>query len=225
MDVQKKRHLFLMVASLILALPFDKSLYNLLLPISNSTFGTLWAHFADLAGNGLVQIIFFVVIAASYRLLTQKGFWEITISCSLAIALSGLISQILKIIIGRPRPGMLMPSWELSFFSTASDFHSFPSGHAAASFSIAFCLVHFMPRLKYLWIGLATAVSLGRVIGQAHFLSDIIAGAIVGLISSTLSLAHKNFLFKIISRSNLNRIFSITSFRLWKRLLHFARND
>ncbi len=176
-----------LLAFFLLALPVDEWLYYKLLPISNSQIGTLWAHAADYLGNGFSLIIFSIFIALFNKLLTKKDFKRIVVSCSVAVALSGVAGYLLKVVIGRPRPGMELPSWQIDFFNMASDFHSFPSGHAAASFSIAFCLCYFIPRLQILWLGSAMLISLGRVVGQAHFLTDVVAGAIIGFLCANFT--------------------------------------
>lgn len=64
-------------------------------------------------------------------------------------------------------------------FST--DKYSFPSGHAARVSAVAVTLTFFVPSGWLLWWVWATAVSLARVILSRHYLSDIVAGWLVGI--------------------------------------------
>ncbi|WJG09666.1 phosphatase PAP2 family protein [Aliiglaciecola sp. LCG003] len=69
-----------------------------------------------------------------------------------------------------------------------SDKFSLPSGHTAAAFLMAALVANFYPSctlLVYIWAGL---IGLSRVMLGVHYPSDIVAGAILGLSISTLSL-------------------------------------
>jgi membrane-associated phospholipid phosphatase len=70
---------------------------------------------------------------------------------------------------------------------------SFPSGHAAASFAFASVIAHRYPHkpwLKWTAYGLATGVSLARVAGKKHFLSDILIGGTLGYLTGTYFAGH-----------------------------------
>lgn len=70
---------------------------------------------------------------------------------------------------------------------------SFPSGHAAASFAFASVIAHRYPKnpwLKWGAYGLATGVSFARVAGKKHFVSDIVAGGVVGYVTGTYMSTH-----------------------------------
>jgi membrane-associated phospholipid phosphatase len=59
---------------------------------------------------------------------------------------------------------------------------SFPSGHTAAAFSVASILAHHFGRLAAIpAYVLAVGTGLGRMEDRKHYLSDVIAGAAVGL--------------------------------------------
>ncbi|HEV2424207.1 MAG TPA: phosphatase PAP2 family protein [Terriglobia bacterium] len=60
---------------------------------------------------------------------------------------------------------------------------SFPSGHTITAFSIATVFANRYSRHRWVpWVayGLATAVGFSRVTLQAHFVSDVFAGAVLG---------------------------------------------
>lgn len=70
-----------------------------------------------------------------------------------------------------------------------SDKFSLPSGHTAAAFLMASLLAHFYPSvsiLVYIW---ASIIGLSRVLLGVHYPSDIVAGALLGLTISFLSLS------------------------------------
>ncbi len=73
--------------------------------------------------------------------------------------------------------------------------NSFPSEHAAASWSTAGILAHEYPGplTKLFAYGLASAVSLSRVTGQEHFPSDVLIGSVLGyLVANHVYQAHHN---------------------------------
>jgi len=123
-------------------------------------------------GNPGLWFVLAAVIYWSGR--ENKGFHFLNVAL-----FSIVVAGTLKTIIARPRPSAV------GFKELAGDYyssHSFPSGHAtvtAAYFS------YLRKRLentqKALFVLLAVGVMLSRVYLGAHFLSDVIAGAIIGL--------------------------------------------
>ena len=65
-------------------------------------------------------------------------------------------------------------------------FQSFPSGHTATAVGLAIGLTYVFPRGKYLFAVLAVMASLQRIVSNAHWTSDVLSGAAVGLIVSGL---------------------------------------
>ncbi len=108
-----------------------------------------------------------------------------------AIALSGILVNVIKFIIGRARPGELYLHGFYGFvpFTFDSDFHSFPSGHANTLFAIALALGCFVPRLRLALLGLAAAIASSRVAIGAHYPGDVIGGAALA-VATTYALRH-----------------------------------
>lgn len=104
------------------------------------------------------------------------------------IALSGLTVNALKIIIGRPRPVLLLDSGifnDFTLFSFASRWWSFPSGHSATALSLALALAVFFPRWRLPLLLFAGTIAASRIVVTAHYLSDTLAGfAIAALVFS-----------------------------------------
>ena len=63
---------------------------------------------------------------------------------------------------------------------------SFPSGHATTICSLALALSLLYPRLRWIWIVIALLVSMSRVVIGAHYVSDVIMGAYVGIFTAFL---------------------------------------
>ncbi len=98
----------------------------------------------------------------------------------------------------RPRPFV---TWHLTPLVGMSSLNSsFPSGHAGLSWLLAYLLAKHQPRLKWLFYFLAFLVSWARVAAGVHYLSDIIGGAILGIVSGYLACLINNKLDKSVIR-------------------------
>ncbi len=160
----------------------------MLAPLIKSSAGDLWAKIATHAGNGGLQALAVVLFLIAGCLLNKKKIKCCTYSCLAALLLSGILVQITKFAVGRGRPGMRLPAWTFKPWTSSNNWHSFPSGHAASSFSLATVITAFYPRLWWLWYGVAAFIGFGRVISESHFPTDVLAGAILGSLCGGLCL-------------------------------------
>ena len=71
-----------------------------------------------------------------------------------------------------------------------SDANSFPSGHAATAAGFAAALSWKYPRGTWLFVALATAASAQRIASSAHYPSDVLLGAAVGLVGAAFLLGN-----------------------------------
>ena len=104
----------------------------------------------------------------------------------LSIAVSGLITDLLKIVFGRARPKLLFANETFGFdwWGTKGDFWSFPSGHATTAVAIAAALYCLWPRFLPLYVGFAALVSVSRVVIGAHYVSDVVAATFIAIAST-----------------------------------------
>ena len=125
-----------------------------------------------------------------------------------SILSSGIITQIIKHILGRPRPNTLNFENEVSlnFFTLDSNFHSFPSGHTSTIFVVALVVSLIAPKLKYFFFFLALVISFSRVVVGAHFITDIIGGIAVAFIGFKIS---KFILSKTLNKNEVDFQFSV----------------
>jgi hypothetical protein len=101
---------------------------------------------------------------------------------------SAIVDLVIKAITRRQRPSDIpagQPFTNTFFNGGKSPFKgsSFPSGHAAAAFSVATVVSDRYSRHRWapiLAYGLATAISVSRVTENAHFTSDVFLGAALG---------------------------------------------
>jgi membrane-associated phospholipid phosphatase len=96
----------------------------------------------------------------------------------ISVAVSGLISNIVKRAIGRPRPELFGDHglFTLNPFMHDSNYESFPSGHATTDGAFWTALALLCPPLRWplLLIGLYLAFT--RVFVGAHYPSDVLVG-------------------------------------------------
>jgi len=105
----------------------------------------------------------------------------------LAIALPGLVVTVVKRIVGRARPMVAgEDAFLYKFFLWRVEYASFPSGHATTAFAAAIAFGALWPRLRPLLWTYAIVIALSRVIVTAHHPSDVVAGAIAGVVGALL---------------------------------------
>ena len=102
-----------------------------------------------------------------------------------AVAAAGLAASIgviafksLKRITGRQRPCQLAPHCWATLLPP--DQFSFPSGHSITAFAVAISLGLFYPSLFIGLLFCAISVAASRILLGMHFLSDVIAGSLIG---------------------------------------------
>jgi undecaprenyl-diphosphatase len=173
-----------LAATVLLALAapaLDQALVEWLRPWGQEGGGRWWNWAAYWAGHGVVQIPFCVAwLAAGWAWRPPERWWG---GAALAANLgSGAAAQIIKHLMGRPRPRMDLPALDLHGLSWDSGLHSFPSGHTATSFALAAVLAARFPRAGWAFYLGAVLVAAGRVVGGSHYLSDLLGGAVLGLL-------------------------------------------
>ena len=104
-----------------------------------------------------------------------------------AVCCGALITNILlKDWVARPRPFETLAvyrDWWRAIGSPAEDGFSFPSGHVTAAAAGAIC---FMRGRRWVWpaVGVVLVMMFARNYLMAHFPSDVIAAALIGLFSA-----------------------------------------
>ena len=97
-----------------------------------------------------------------------------------AVLSSTLITHALKWSIGRARPRLELGPLAFQPWSGAGYFDSFPSGHSAAAATLAVLLGIYFPKARWVFYIFAGLWGLERIMDNWHFLSDVLAGYVVG---------------------------------------------
>ena len=106
-------------------------------------------------------------------------------SATLSAAIGVALFLILKKRIGRRRPCALEPHcWSTLL---PPDQFSFPSGHTITAFAVSVSLIAFYPGLAAGLLFCAGSIGLSRILLGMHFLTDVLAGAALGIMVALFS--------------------------------------
>ena len=106
----------------------------------------------------------------------------------LAVAVPALIGELIKWSVGRGRPFVSGDAnvFNFSHFAGTPAYSSFPSGHAICAFALAFAVSSVWPKARGVMIVYALVIAATRLVLLAHHPSDVVAGALVGVIGAML---------------------------------------
>lgn len=137
---------------------------------------------------------YFTIVVAIVVALVHPLKWKAGVFVLIATIVSGL-NGLIKWIAGRTRPFHLfdqsgaprLAPFDLSPFR--GGFHGlfvsknlcFPSGHAALAFATAEALAMLYPRARWGFYVIAIAVGAERVLENAHYVSDVVGAAVLGI--------------------------------------------
>ena len=101
---------------------------------------------------------------------------------------AGVAVKVLKTFIGRARPIFFEALDMTGFFPPSTDwaFNSMPSGHSAVSFAGLVMVGMLAPKYKPLTWTLAVVIGVSRVAVGAHWPSDVVFGAFVGMVTADI---------------------------------------
>lgn len=162
-------------------------LYGIQNTLACPPLDALMAFVTTCGDHGLIWIVVGIVLLISRK--TRR--WGITLLVTLGI--TWLICEYgVKVLVARPRPFMLDPSHTLLIAPPGG--FSFPSGHALASF-LAATIIAFSPVARgwkaAAWI-MAALIAFSRLYLFVHFPTDVLAGAIIGVIAALIGVYISN---------------------------------
>ena len=134
----------------------------------------LWAIAATRAGDGW---LWYLVGLALLMFGPETRFTAVAAAGSAALAGIGAFKA-LKHVSGRTRPCHLEPHCWATLLPP--DRFSFPSGHTITAFAVALTLSQFYPALAVGLLFCAFSIAASRILLGMHFLSDVVAGALLG---------------------------------------------
>lgn len=166
-----------------------------------------WAHRAaidkDHPGNHVMKMAGdwrFTLAVAVALIAWHPQSWRAAGLLALSAATGGVVYSLLKWLAGRRRPVVIIDPFAFTPFRNGwsglfgEPNLSFPSGHTCLAFATAMSMAICLPRWKYAFFAIAAVVGFERVAENAHYLSDVIAGAGVGIFSAYLAYWGSNWI-------------------------------
>jgi membrane-associated phospholipid phosphatase len=135
-----------------------------------------------LGGQGGVLTGLFILIGLVGWWLKQDRLKEIGVRGVIALLWVTLVVQLLKHLIGRPRPRFAHADQFILGPSMAVGLDSFPSGHAINGFAAAAVIGWFFPRMRVPLFLLGGLIGISRVVRGSHFPTDVYTGAVLGVV-------------------------------------------
>ncbi|NFP92715.1 phosphatase PAP2 family protein [Clostridium sporogenes] len=149
--------------------------------IANDFLDKVMIFITSIGNLGLIWI------AISLLLLISKKYRKVGMLCIASLVLSSLIGEVvLKNLVQRGRPFTAIEGINLLIKSPKS--FSFPSGHTASSFAVATVIGRKIKNFKLPIYILAFSIAFSRLYLYVHYPSDVLVGALIGIISANIIL-------------------------------------
>ena len=160
------------------ALSIDKAAINVMRSI-NSNFLTALFKLITYLGNYYILLIIDIIICLI--LVFKYKNYKLAFICLLNLCIAGMITHVLKLIILRPRPELML---------IKERGYSFPSGHTLNSTALYGFLSYLgyknFKKKKYIPILIGGLIILivgfTRIYLNVHYLTDVIGGLIIGIV-------------------------------------------
>lgn len=177
-------------------LNIDNSILNFLVSIRTEFFNDFFAFFSYIGNGGLVWIAVGLILLIFRR--TRKAGFVLLLS----IGITALINNfVLKIIFNRARP-FIADEALITIISKPSG-ASFPSGHSSASFAAAAILMKYNRKIGTAGLITAFLIAFSRIYFCVHYPSDIVVGAVEGVVISLIVSFAFNKIYNRVRRSRL----------------------
>ncbi len=113
----------------------------------------------------------------------SKKWMRIFLSMLMALAIAGVIGRGIQIATGRARPSVRTEEVRNRF---SAKYNAFPSGHVAASTAFFGVLVFARRRIGLACLPIPILIGLSRMYLGAHYLSDVICAAVLGIVCAAV---------------------------------------
>lgn len=145
-------------------------------------------YFVEIAASLTALTYFYGLAAENYK--TRR----LGLKLAEAFLLQATAMVSLKFLVGRERPASGTSNDSFNPFNTSWAFTSFPSGHTSTAFALASVIANDTDQIGWkitAW-SLASAIGFSRIYNNEHWLSDVVAGALIGYFAGEFVSAHKS---------------------------------
>ena len=167
----------------VLLMYYGKINCHLLLNSFHTTIGDYFFKYITEVGGSIPFIILGLLLFYNYRNFIFLG---------LSQGLSSLITFVIKRVMQIPRPSVIFNELGIELpVVNGVDLHhslSFPSGHTTTAFATFFVLAVIIKNkyIKLLCLIIAILGGYSRIYLSQHFITDVLAGALIGLLSAII---------------------------------------
>ena len=113
--------------------------------------------------------------------------WEVLRAMVLGVALSELVTQVLKRVADQPRPTASIPGLDVHGYPKDPFGNAYPSAHTSVAVGLVAALWPWLTRpQRVVGVVVALLVALNRLYIGAHWPVDVVGGAAIGLLSGAL---------------------------------------
>lgn len=177
----KKLVIYLFILYLIIGITllfmYEKKTFHLLINQYHNSFFDVFFKYATYLGDGII----FPIVIVGLLVFQRKYATAFIISGLLTLVLSYVLKNWVFVDFARPYEvfgdqlhlveGVKMRHW-----------HSFPSGHTTAAFSLFMLVVLYIKKTRWqlFFLTLALVAGLSRIYLSQHFLQDVLAGSVIG---------------------------------------------
>lgn len=163
---------------------FDEAVRNFIANHQNPVLRNLMRNVSRF-GDWPEHFVAGLLLAGIAWMRGNKKWTRIFVAMLVALAIAGLVARVIKISTGRARPSVKTEQvWNGPRFS--SKFHAFPSGHVVASTAFFGVLAFANWRIGTPCLAIPILIGFSRIYGGAHYLSDVVCAAALGIICALL---------------------------------------
>lgn len=147
------------------------AIYDLAHRSAAADFAAVWANKFSIPVFGLALLWYF------FR--NRRVFWT---GAWAAVLSRGILTPLIRFVYHRPRPFVALPDIHILVNQNPAE-ASFPSGHAAFLFAIAFAVWLYNKKIGGIFIVAALLTTFARIYAGVHYPVDILGGILVAAIS------------------------------------------
>lgn len=192
-------------------LGFDLAVFEWVQSIQSHFLTAIMTTVTTLGDEGIIFIVLGLVLLCTKKY--RKAGLSVLIALVVMLVLNNLV---LKELMARPRPFNLDPEayawWHEVYKYPNFNIHqpssySFPSGHTSSAFAAAIAVLFYDRKLGIPTTIFAAIMGFSRIYVEVHYCTDVIGGAIVGIIYALIGCAIAKLLFPYVDKV-LTAIFS-----------------